>query len=201
MVVVRRTTTDLALRVPRRATPAVGAAQLAAAAFGPQRAWSSLWASPAVRALALTALLAAAAFVAARPGPAPEAAPDTIPPECMDAGLNLQSKCSDEFAYATEALGVDPSDPQAALGALGDARLQQFLDSAPPPSVQCCAASAKFNNAYCSCAPAVLDLILSFTNDDINEYVGLSKYFERRCKEVGQPFTLYLQGTCPKPKK
>ncbi|PNW87350.1 hypothetical protein CHLRE_02g119201v5 [Chlamydomonas reinhardtii] len=43
----------------------------------------------------------------------------------------------------------------------------------------------------------MLDLIKSFTNNDVNQYYILSKYFERTCATVGQPYKLYFGDTCP----
>ncbi|KAG2452978.1 hypothetical protein HYH02_002315 [Chlamydomonas schloesseri] len=121
-----------------------------------------------------------------------------LPAECISAGMDLQAQCADEMSYASDALGIDPgaaTSPGAVQ--LTDAQLSAFLDKADPPSVKCCQATVKFNNAFCSCSPAMLDLIKSFTNNDVNQYFILSKYFERSCATVGQKYKLYFGDTCP----
>ncbi|GIL62892.1 hypothetical protein Vafri_17101 [Volvox africanus] len=153
----------------------------------------------------LAAALVLAACIAAAPrrmGQPPSSGGDgnpAVPPECMDAGLDLQSKCGDDFNSGLTAMGIDPAkvsnDPSSVKIDLK--KLQEVLDKADPPSAKCCDATAKFNNQYCSCSPAVLDLVLSFTNDDMNQYRVVSKYFEKGCKQIGKPYTLYLEGTCP----
>ncbi len=49
-------------------------------------------------------------------------------------------------------------------------KLREFLKTAPPPSADCCSATVAFNNAYCSCSKEVLDLVKSFTNNNIDQY-------------------------------
>ncbi|PNH06814.1 hypothetical protein TSOC_006777 [Tetrabaena socialis] len=89
----------------------------------------------------------------------------------------------------------------ATSSSVNTGQLRAYLAKAPPPTVKCCTATVRFNNAYCSCSPAVLDLIKSFTNNNINQYVEVAKYLEARCKGLGKPFKLYYGATCPKTKK
>lgn len=53
---------------------------------------------------------------------------------------------------------------------MDNSKLKEFLKTAPPPSADCCSATTAFNNAYCSCSKEVLDLVKSFTNNNIDQY-------------------------------
>ncbi|GLC41940.1 hypothetical protein PLESTB_001050300 [Pleodorina starrii] len=179
-----------------RSTAPTGALSAARRAWVGSRRW--------VIAIAAVAIALAACIAAqSNGGGGGGGGSPAVPPECMDASVDMQSKCSDEVNAGLTALGIDPnavqSDPNAVQ--IDIKRLQAFLDKADPPSAQCCDATAKFNNQYCSCSSAVLDLVLSFTNDDLNQYRTLSKYFERGCKQIGKPYTLYLEDTCPADKR
>ncbi|KAG2494016.1 hypothetical protein HYH03_007942 [Edaphochlamys debaryana] len=77
------------------------------------------------------------------------------------------------------------------------AKLRAYLATAPAPTSSCCTAAASFNNAYCSCSDSVLELVKSFTNNDIEAYSEVAQYLSNRCKEVGTDFTLYYKDTCP----
>ncbi|KXZ54102.1 hypothetical protein GPECTOR_5g205 [Gonium pectorale] len=189
-----------ALRRTAASAASGGAAQGAAAAA--QRALTSF------AALALVALAACAAAQGQRwrraGGGSGTADSPAIPAPCIEAGLNLQSLCSEELDMGMAAFGVDPAYA-ATMGrgsgsTIDSAQLKKFLDEAPPPTARCCEAVEAFNNKYCSCSPAVLDLVKSFTNDDINQYRMISKYFQNSCKKVGKSYTLYLDDTCPKAK-
>ncbi|KAG2452979.1 hypothetical protein HYH02_002316 [Chlamydomonas schloesseri] len=123
-----------------------------------------------------------------------------VPPECIQTGLALQNSCSKELEVASKAFGLAPNTDVSNIK-VDSGKLQQYLETAPPPGKPCCDATVAFNNAYCSCSPPVLELVKSFTNNDVNQYREVAKYLEKRCKAVGSPFTLYMDGTCPAAKK
>ncbi|KAG2425677.1 hypothetical protein HXX76_013519 [Chlamydomonas incerta] len=123
-----------------------------------------------------------------------------VPPQCIQTGLALQNSCNKELEIASKAFGLAPNTDVSNIK-VDSAKLQQYLGTAPPPGKPCCDATVAFNNAYCSCSPPVLDLVKSFTNNDVAQYREVAKYLEKRCKAVGSPFTLYMDGTCPPNKK
>ncbi|GIL62893.1 hypothetical protein Vafri_17101 [Volvox africanus] len=126
-----------------------------------------------------------------------EGSTQSVPTECINTGLNLQSSCTKELELASKAFGLSPTSDVSSIK-VNMSQLRAYLAKAPKPSADCCSAALSFNNAYCSCSPPVLDLVKSFTNNDVNQYYEVAKYLATRCKEVGKPFTLYLEKTCPK---
>ncbi|KXZ54101.1 hypothetical protein GPECTOR_5g204 [Gonium pectorale] len=122
-----------------------------------------------------------------------------IPTACINTGLDLQSSCTAELEIGSKALGLDPTADVSQIK-VDIATLRNYLSKAPPPSAGCCSAAKAFNDAYCSCSPAVLDLVKSFTNNNIDQYREVARYLATRCKEVGTPFTAYIDNTCPKNK-
>ncbi|PNW87351.1 hypothetical protein CHLRE_02g119250v5 [Chlamydomonas reinhardtii] len=129
-----------------------------------------------------------------------QAASPAVPPECIQAGLALQNSCNKELEVASKAFGLAPNTDVSNIQ-VDTGKLRQYLETAPPPGKACCDATVTFNNAYCSCSPPVLELVKSFTNNDVAQYREVAKYLEKRCKPLGSPFTLYMDATCPAGKK
>ncbi|GLC55969.1 hypothetical protein PLESTB_001050200 [Pleodorina starrii] len=132
-----------------------------------------------------------------QPPPATASDGGLVPPECIYAGLNLQASCTHELELASKAFGLSPTS-DISLIKVDFQQLRDYLQKAPDPSAGCCGAAQIFNDAYCGCCPVVLELIKSFTNNDVEEFYEVAYYLGERCPDVGKPFTLYMGDTCPK---
>ncbi|KAI8463526.1 MAG: hypothetical protein J3K34DRAFT_526938 [Monoraphidium minutum] len=153
----------------------------------------------APRALAAALVFCAAALL--RPAAAqPAAGPDisAVPEACINAGAELQGTCQEEFnsadAYFSEqGASFAAADPAAPVN-ITQEQIDGYIAQAPPPSPECCAAAQAFNDDFCSCNPAVLDLAIQFTAGNPNIYRSVAAGFANACG-----FPAFIADTCPPP--
>lgn len=119
----------------------------------------------------------------------------TIPKQCIQTGLDLQSSCAAEIQRASTFFGISGTATSilasTAVNTHRDKIDQYLADSASNPSPECCRASAAFNAGKCSCDPNVVDLFKSFTNNDIGTYEKVATALGTSCK-----FDVLFGPTC-----
>jgi hypothetical protein len=66
-----------------------------------------------------------------------------------------------------------------------------YVKQAPPPSAECCQVAKAFNDARCSCDPAVLALAVQFAGGSPGFYQSMAKGFATACN-----FPVFIGPTC-----
>ncbi|MEW5309113.1 MAG: hypothetical protein WDW38_001022 [Sanguina aurantia] len=125
------------------------------------------------------------------------APPGIIPPGCTGPGLALQTDCAPEISAANTYFGNALKGGKSASGhgvsSFNSAGVTAYLQNAKAPSAACCKASCDFNNNYCSCYPALLNIIKGFTANDIGIYYSTAGFIAKKCA-YGAAF---YDKTCP----